>query len=85
MAKRQHWVIPIANKIGFNPSSRQTTEINCRATARLLDRYNGNIPKSVPLAPENNKEFLEDIHATIREVMSWTSKEFVRQRKERKG
>jgi hypothetical protein len=67
---RQHWIIPIANKIGFHPSARQASKINCRATAKLLERNGGVIPPMSCDAPEDNPEFLECLHAAIRQVMS---------------
>jgi hypothetical protein len=68
--KKKHWIIPIANKIGLFPSARQSSSINCRATALLLKKNNGVIPKINCDAPEDNPEFLECLHAAIREVMA---------------
>lgn len=74
---RQHWVIPIANKIGFFPSSKQASEINCRATAKMLQRHAGEPPSSTLFSTidgdEFNEEFLGDIQSATREVMAQSS------------
>jgi len=71
---RQHWVIPIANKIGFHPSARQASKINCLATAKMLQRHAGEPPSSTLFSTidgdEFNEEFLGDVQSATREVMA---------------
>ena len=65
--RRQHWVIPIANSMGYHPTSRQATRINCRSLAISMDRLGGNLPKEW-LA--SDPDFQADLNAAIREVMN---------------
>jgi hypothetical protein len=74
MPGRQHWVIPIANKIGFNPSAKQASRINCLAASFMPRRHSGEPPSATLFSTidgdQFNDEFIGDLHAAIRQVMS---------------
>lgn len=70
MAKPLHWIIPIANELGYFPTAKQATEINCRAGELYAAHFNGRPPRG-PMVKDAAEQTLRK---AIDDVMSRSAK-----------
>jgi hypothetical protein len=66
--KPLHWIIPIANEMGFFPTDKQATEINCRAAALYLEYFGGNAPRGHVVHSVHDRTLREAICAVMTEA-----------------
>jgi hypothetical protein len=65
-AKKTHWAIPVANELGYFPTERQATEINCRAATLYAEHFGGKPPRGRVVDDVANRT----MRIAIEEVMS---------------
>lgn len=66
MAKRTHPIIPIANEMGYFPTAKQATEINCRAAWLYASHWEGSPPRGKP----DEEIYQRTLKQAMEEVMS---------------
>ncbi len=67
MTKRKiHWIIPIANELGYFPNAAQATRINCRSYELYMELYADRIPPKVISKEDSDKT----IPRAIDEIMT---------------
>jgi len=65
---RPHWIIDFAKALGFSPTAKQATKINCRSANLYADAFGGNPPKR--LTREHQEIFNRTMSQAIEEVMT---------------
>jgi hypothetical protein len=66
--RRLNWVIPIANELGYFPTEKQATEINCRAATLYAAHFGGRPPRGRVDDAIHDKTLQEAIEAIMSEA-----------------